>query len=112
MTLTDGPNLLHKFGPDEIQSHLGGGGMGERAKAPEIRGSIASSRLFTFLHPQNACPPRTGQGTWTIIRGTLVAFFWARQIHARFSQIRLEAREIRAAARRAWFVGENAYGKF
>jgi len=39
-------------------------------------------------------------------------FFWARLIHARFSQIRLEAREIGAAARRAWFVGENAYGKF
>ena len=98
-----------KFGPDEIQTYLGAGGMEEACKSvrdTRLDRIVAIEAIHT-LHPQNGCSPRTGQGTWTIIRGTPVAFFWARLIHARFSEIRLAAREIRAAARRAWFVGEK-----
>src|SRR5215469_536097 len=110
MALTSCTNLAPmKYNPTSAEA-----AWEERAQAPEIRGSIASVAIKA-LHipaPTECVPPRTGQRTWTIIRGTPVAFFWARLIHARFSQIRLAAREIRAAARRAWFVGENAYGKF
>ena len=103
-----------KSGPDEIQSHLGGGGVGEVCKSARDTwlDRIVAIKALHIPAPTECVPPRTGQRTWTIIRGTPVAFFWARLIHARFSQIRLAAREIRAAARRAWFVGENAYGKF
>ena len=98
-----------KFGLDEIQSYLGAGGMGE-ALQKRPRYAARSHRSYqgsSHTEPTECVPPRTGQGTWTIIRGTPVAFFWARLIHARFSEIRLAAREIRAAARRAWFVGEK-----
>src|SRR6516165_1815868 len=47
-----------KSGPDEIQSHLGGGGVGEVCKsARDTRlDRIVAIKALHILNPQNACP--------------------------------------------------------
>jgi hypothetical protein len=53
-----------EFGPDEIQSYLGAGGMGEACKS--IRDTrldrIVAIKAIHTLHPQNACPPGLAKG--------------------------------------------------
>ena len=47
-----------KFGPDEIQSYLGAGGMGEPCKSvrdTRLDRIVAIEAIHT-LHPQNGCP--------------------------------------------------------
>jgi len=53
-----------KSGPDEIQSHLGGGGVGEVCKsARDTRlDRIVAIKALHILNPQNACPPGLAKG--------------------------------------------------